>query len=321
MPAQSPVRGRMALIAASLAGLLLLFVLGTVFSSGPVIEAGGTVPAARVEISEYMTSNGSAYPDGNGLFSDWVELHNTTGSRISLAGWALSDGNTTWLLPARTLEADEYLVIFCDGDGKDPLHANFRLKAAGGETLSLKDASGDVEDTTVTIPLQTNVSAVRTTAGFSESAHSTPGYPNTDEDYAAYRATRVGTSDALFLSEILAQNTLTLPDADGAYPDYIEVVNRSDEPAALKGYGLTNDPDEPLKWQFPERTLAPGETVLVFASDKGHSADPEELHAPFKINRSSDTLYLSTPAGVLIDQVEVNGLAADAALLRDAGGA
>lgn len=76
MPAQSPVRGRMALIAASLAGLLLLFVLGTVFSSGPVIEAGGTVPAARVEISEYMTSNGSAYPDGNGLFSDWVELHN-----------------------------------------------------------------------------------------------------------------------------------------------------------------------------------------------------------------------------------------------------
>ena len=48
MPAQSPVRGRMALIAASLAGLLLLFVLGTVFSSGPVIEAGGTVPAARV---------------------------------------------------------------------------------------------------------------------------------------------------------------------------------------------------------------------------------------------------------------------------------
>lgn len=125
-----------------------------------------------------------------------MELHNTTGSRISLAGWALSDGNTTWLLPARTLEADEYLVIFCDGDGKDPLHANFRLKAAGGETLSLKDASGDVEDTTVTIPLQTNVSAVRTTAGFSESAHSTPGYPNTDEGYAAYRATRVGTSDA-----------------------------------------------------------------------------------------------------------------------------
>ena len=44
MPAQSPVRGRMALIAASLAGLLLLFVLGTVFSTGPVIEAGGNRP-------------------------------------------------------------------------------------------------------------------------------------------------------------------------------------------------------------------------------------------------------------------------------------
>lgn len=318
MPAHTSARGRTALLAGSLAGLLLLFILGTVFSSGRAIEAGGRVSSARVEISEYMTSNGSAYPDEHGLCSDWVELHNTTGSRISLGGWALTDGNTTWLLPSHALSPDEYLVIFCDGDGKDPLHANFRLKAAGGETLSLKDASGDVEDSTVTIPLQTNVSAIRTEAGFVESPHSTPGYPNTEEGYAAYRATRVGTSDALLLHEVLAKNTLTLPDADGAYPDYVEVVNRSDEPVPLQGYGLTNDPDEPLKWQFPDRTLAPGETVLVFASGKGHSADPEELHAPFKINRSSDTLYLSSPSGVLIDQVEINGLAADAALLRGA---
>lgn len=310
-------RGRLALIAGALAGCVLLFVLGTVCSSGTVIEAGGDVYAARVEISEYMTSNSAAYPDENGLFHDWVELHNTTNSGISLDGWALSDGNTTWLLPSRTLAADEYLVVFCDGDGKDPLHAAFRLKAAGGETLTLKDASGKIEDTTVTIPLQTNVSAVRTGSGYIEAAYSTPGYPNTEEGYAAFRATRTGTSDTLVLSEVMAKNTLTLPDADGSYPDYIEVVNRSDAPAVLTGYGLTNDPDEPLKWRFPEIVLAPGETALVFASGKGHSSDPQELHAPFQINRSSDILYLSTPAGILVDQVEINGLAADAALLRN----
>ena len=80
MPAHTSTRGRTALLAGSLAGLLLLFILGTVFSSGRAIEAGGRVSSARVEISEYMTSNGSAYPDEHGLCSDWVELHNTTGS-------------------------------------------------------------------------------------------------------------------------------------------------------------------------------------------------------------------------------------------------
>ena len=128
-----------------------------------------------------MTSNGSAYPDGNGLFSDWVELHNTTGSRISLAGWALSDGNTTWLLPARTLEADEYLVIFCDGDGKGSLHANFRLKAAGGETPLPQGRLGRCGGYHRHYSASDERLGRRTTAGFSESAHSTPGYPNTDE--------------------------------------------------------------------------------------------------------------------------------------------
>ena len=82
MPALPSSRGRLALIAGSLAGFVLLFVLGTVFSSGPAIEAGGGVYTARVEISEYMTSNSAAYPDENGLFHDWVELHNTTGSGV-----------------------------------------------------------------------------------------------------------------------------------------------------------------------------------------------------------------------------------------------
>lgn len=318
--AKTSSRGRRALIAASLAGLVLLFVLGSVFSSGRAIETGGSLLQARVEISEYMTSNSAAFPDKNGLFSDWVELHNTTDGRISLGGWALTDGNTTWLFPSRTLEAGEYLVVFCDGDGKDPLHADFRLKAAGGETLSLKDSSGQVEDSTVTIQLQTNVSAVRTQAGFVESAHSTPGYPNTDEGYAAYLATRTGTAGAVVLNEVMAKNTVTLPDGDGTYPDYVEVLNRSDEPVDLRGYGLTDNSDEPLKWRFPALTLAPGETALVFASGKGHSADPDELHAPFRINRSSDTVFLSTPDGVLTDQVEINGLAADTALLRSEDG-
>lgn len=59
--------------------------------------------------------------------------------------------------------------------------------------------------------------------------------------------------------------------------------------------------------------------MLVFASGKGHSADEAELHATFKLNKGSDMVILSTPAGIRIDSVEINGLATDEALIRGEG--
>lgn len=70
----------------------------------------------------------------------------------------------------------------------------------------------------------------------------------------------------LVLSEVMAANAATLQDADGQFSDYIEVTNRSDKEIPLQNYGLSNDEADPLKFRFPELTLKPGETVLVFAS-------------------------------------------------------
>ena len=113
-----------------------------------------------LQISEYMSSN-RAYPDESGEFFDWVELHNATSSPLSLQGYALTDGTNTWLLPGRELSADGYLVVFCDGEGKKENHANLRLKAAGGEQLTLQNGAGQTVETITTMPLQTNTSAVR----------------------------------------------------------------------------------------------------------------------------------------------------------------
>lgn len=88
-----------------------------------------TVQNSLLQISEYMSSN-TAYPDAEGNFCDWVELHNVGRKALSLSGYALTDGNNTWMLPAMQLEPDGYLVIFCDGEGKKDLHSNLKLKAA-----------------------------------------------------------------------------------------------------------------------------------------------------------------------------------------------
>lgn len=88
--------------------------------------------------------------------------------------------------------------------GREEGRAAFRLKAAGGEELLLKDPAGKTVDATTTIALETNVSAVRGEGLFAAAAHYTPGYPNTDEGYAAYVASRQVSQSDLVLSEILA---------------------------------------------------------------------------------------------------------------------
>ncbi len=297
---------------------ILLTALALLLTPQTEAQPNITVQNSLLQISEYVGSN-TSYPDAQGNFHDWVELHNAGRKPLSLGGYALTDGNNTWMLPSMELAADGYLVVFCDGEGKTELHANLKLKAAGGETLAIKNAAGEVVESVQTIPLQTNTSAVRGEKTFTLSERPTPGFPNTDEGYAAFLASRTAVQNELVLSEVMAANAATLQDADGQFSDYIEVTNRSDKEIPLQNYGLSNDEADPLKFRFPELTLKPGETVLVFASGKGHSADEAELHATFKLNKGSDMVILSTPAGIRIDSVEINGLATDEALIRGEG--
>lgn len=103
---------------------------------------------AQVTISEFMASNSRTLADEDGDYSDWIELHNTAGSEVSLQGWFLTDepGNLRkWPFPAVTLPADGFLVVFASGKNRAvvgaPLHANFNLNA-DGEYLALVRPDG-----------------------------------------------------------------------------------------------------------------------------------------------------------------------------------
>ena len=71
----------------------------------------------------------------------------------------------------------------------------------------------------------------------------------------------------IVINEVVASNVNGLVDEDGETPDWIELFNAGDTPVALGGWGLSDDPDEPLRWQLPELTLQPGAFLLVLASD------------------------------------------------------
>ncbi len=89
----------------------------------------------------------------------------------------------------------------------------------------------------------------------------------------------------------MAVNEQVLADEDGDFSDWIEIHNLNGEPVDLHRWYLTDDPADLAKWQFPPLTLAAGDCLLVFASDKDRSQG--ELHTNFKLRGGGEYLALA----------------------------
>lgn len=80
------------------------------------------------------------------------------------------------------------------------------------------------------------------------------------------------------ITEFLASNSTGLADADGDFPDWIEIHNPDAAPVNLDGYFLTDNASRLMKWRFPAVTLNPGAYLVVFASEKNRAVAGAPLH-------------------------------------------
>jgi len=65
------------------------------------------------------------------------------------------------------------------------------------------------------------------------------------------------------INEIMAANDLAVKDPQGDYDDWIELFNLGGVPVSLAGFHLTDDLDDPTKWQVPAGTVLPAKGYLV----------------------------------------------------------
>ncbi|MES2709724.1 MAG: CotH kinase family protein [Verrucomicrobiota bacterium] len=109
--------------------------LRVVTTPAAVISTGGPV------ISEFVADNSNSYEDEDLEPSDWIEILNGGTAAVPMAGWYLTDDPallTKWTLPAVTLNANAYRVIFASGKDRSPttatgvLHTNFSLSKTSG---------------------------------------------------------------------------------------------------------------------------------------------------------------------------------------------
>jgi hypothetical protein len=104
----------------------------------------------------------------------------------------------------------------------------------------------------------------------------------------------------LVLSEFLASNTVgLLHDNDGDTSDWIEIFNPSPETVSMKGWSLTDDPDDLTKWSFGDASIEGQSFLLVFASSKDRSEAASPLHTNFSLDRDGEFLALVRPDGTI----------------------
>ena len=109
---------------------------------------------------------------------------------------------------------------------------------------------------------------------------------------------------AVVINEFLAENDTGIRDFAGERHDWIELKNTGAATVDISGWYLTDDALNLTKWQVPatpeSQSLAPGEVLLVYASDK-NGVFSSELHANFKLALAEGYLGLVQGNGTTVE--------------------
>ena len=282
-----------------------------------------------VYINEFMPSNASTLRAPDGTYSDWIELYNSNGYEVDISGYGISDTTTQplkYVFPEGTkIEAYGYLLIYCTGNkgtSNTTIEVPFGLRSYE-EAVVFSSPKGHILDSHEYSRAESDHSYIRTVYGedyWEETTSPTPGYANNAAGISAYQATLNYGKGEVVISELMNGNKSFLAQADGSYPDWIEIHNTTGQAINLSGYALSKNPKNPAKWVFPDVTLGAGEYLVVLCTGNNVKDPSATLQTNFGISKEGDTVYLFNPDAEIIDKVEIGAAHNDISVGRDATG-
>lgn len=123
---------------------------------------------------------------------------------------------------------------------------------------------------------------------------------------------------AVYLNEVLPNNTTGLTDSKGEREPWVEVFNAGATAVDLTGWSLTDNYSDLGKWVFPASTLmAPGQFLVVFLDGEAADATATELHTGFRLASANGSLALVRPQNggrAVVDYVDFGTVAANSSL-------
>ena len=271
---------------------------------GAETQEAAAVHREALRLSELMADN-ATYTFSDGCKCDYIELYNASGSDLSLDGYTLSDNEQKpdkYALDGLTIPAYGYLVIHLDGIGKSSGHAAFGL--SDGEGAYLYNPRGELIDSAAYETLAADQALSCVNDAWTTACPPTPGLPNTRESAASLSAALdQQNASGLVINEVCFSNTADV-DGRNSY-DWIEIRNTSGNTVSLEGWGLSDDPAKPRKWQFPAgASLKSGGYLVIMASGNEISGTDRNgyYQIPFKLS-GGESVTLSMPDGTVVDRL------------------
>lgn len=294
--------------------LLLLMAMTTV--------SGASALAEGVIINEVMSRN-TLYIPVNDEYAGWVEILNDSDQQADISGWYLTDSeifNNAFRFQNTVLEPGEAVIVYAAGVAEsvhDPVNAaEFRVSKAG-ERLMLTDSRGDAVDVVNVPPLNVDQSYARDaeTGEWSATYEATPGMANLRENYARLYAEAMDLNSQVVISEAMASNKSYL--TEQGCPDWIELCNEGETDVEIGGWYISDDPEDPLSgYALPQRTLSPGEYLLIYADGQNCVDEQGGLHANFSLSASGECLVLTDATGRAVSRMYFGELERDMSCAR-----
>ena len=233
---------------------------------------------AKIEISEVFPNSS----DDN----DWVELHNSGDTAISLALYYISDNSTgknRYHLPDVCIASGDHYLINLPNEA---ISFGFSDKDSGVYLFNLKDDC--LDSITWDSKIGKDIAVVSDKL---YSTDPTPGLDNSQNVFKMKKIADMDETDPVRINEVLIKNSYSITDAEGDHSSWVEIYNNSNKSVSLNGYFLSDDYNSLLKWAFPNTRIQPFEYIIIFLSGK---ADIDtQLHSSFRIGSNEVSLYMT----------------------------
>jgi len=284
----------------------------------------GQARRTDVRLNELGPAGTDTIRDEAGDADAWVEIHNVGPGPMATSGFTLTDDAATpgkWALPGVTLADGESLVIWLDGEtAEGPAHASFRAPAAGGKLYLFASAiSSDTPIDTLTVEaVPAGQSLARAGLYGTKWALTGAPTPKAENKFVTPPAAAVSTGTGqLLVNEIMADNDTVFQDPDeaGAFEDWFEVYNPGSEAVDMSGMYITDNPNNPKKWQVGAGVVVPAGGYVVFMADSEAAQGPR--HASWSLSADGESVSIYAADGTtLIDTVTFGPQAKDVPIGR-----
>jgi hypothetical protein len=122
-------------------------------------------------------------------------------------------------------------------------------------------------------------------------------------DYSVLASHWYGVGIPLVINEFMASNSEDsgISDPQGDFDDWFEIYNFGDTAIDIGGMYLTDNFDNPTKWQIPQSIIVDANGFVVFWADEDIEDGP--LHADFKLSANGEEIGLFLDADTMIDGI------------------